>query len=85
MPRYFFHTHLRGDVVADPTGTELPDPDRAWEVAQDTIRTTMAEPRAQARLIAAVLVVTDEDGETVFEFPFAEALAVPRETGGTVH
>ncbi|MCJ2035913.1 DUF6894 family protein [Methylobacterium sp. J-068] len=74
MPRYFFHTRIGDDRVADAEGTDLRDPDRAWEVARDTIRAAMAEPGNQARLIGACLVVTDESGDVILEFPFAEAM-----------
>lgn len=77
MPRYFFHTDLGEDVITDPTGTELRDPDHAWEVARDTARATMADTTAQGRLMSASLVVTDEAGEVVLEYPFAEALTAP--------
>jgi hypothetical protein len=29
MPRYFFHTQIGEDVISDPTGIELRDPDAA--------------------------------------------------------
>ena len=45
MPRYFFHTHVGADVVADPVGTDLRDPDAAWTTARDTIRAMMAAPK----------------------------------------
>ncbi|GJD38644.1 MULTISPECIES: DUF6894 family protein [Methylobacterium] len=86
MPRFFFHTHIGREVIADPTGTELRDADHAWEVARDTIQATMAESEAQARLMGAILVVTDEAGETVLEFPFSEVVTLaPEEPAPTVH
>ena len=77
MPRYFFHTHIGDDVITDPTGVALRDPDEAWETARDTIRAALSEPRDQARLMAACLVVTDAAGEVVLEFPFSEAATLP--------
>ena len=86
MPRFFFHTHIGREVIADATGTELRDADHAWEVARDTIQATMAESEAQARLMGAILVVTDESGETVLEFPFSEVVTLaPEEPAPTVH
>ncbi len=38
MPRYFFHTRIGNDLVTDPDGEELRDPDHAWEVARAMIR-----------------------------------------------
>lgn len=84
MPRYFFHTHIDGDVLADAAGTELHDADAAWTVAHDSAEATL-RANADPRLIGAVLVVTDADGEVVFEFPFAEAVTVEPGTDETVH
>lgn len=77
MPRYYFQTQIGADLIDDPTGADLRDPDAAWAVARDTIRAMMAEPRNQASLVGACLVVTDAEGEVVFEFPFAEAITAP--------
>ncbi len=63
MPRFFFNTHIGDELVSDPEGEELRDLDRAWEVA-----------RAMRSLLSAILEVTDEEGEVVLEFPFAEAI-----------
>lgn len=79
MPRYFFHTHLGADVIADPDGLELGDPDAAWEAARETARAALRATADQARLMAAILVVTDAAGEVVLEFPFGEALDLPTE------
>ncbi|AIQ88593.1 MAG: hypothetical protein CL858_14035 [Cupriavidus sp.] len=85
MPRYFFHTHIGADVVSDPTGTELRDPDAAWEMAQETIRAALRNPQNQARLMTACLVVMDDDGEVVLEFPFSEAVVLPPSEDPTRH
>lgn len=74
MPRYFFNTQIDADRIADPDGTDLPDADRAWELARDTIRATLRDARDPARLMAASLVVTDAAGDVVLDFPFAEAV-----------
>ena len=74
MPRYFFHTHLGADVIADPAGVELRDPDAAWETARGVIRAAMRETPDLAGLMGSTLVVTDAAGEVVLEFPFSEAL-----------
>src|SRR3954470_19951189 len=31
MPRYFFNTRIGDELISDPEGEELPNPDRAWE------------------------------------------------------
>ncbi|KQT77740.1 hypothetical protein [Methylobacterium sp. Leaf466] len=84
MPRYFFSTHLDGDVIADPDGTVLRDADAAWETALKTARAALRQAgRDDRRLLAAVLVVTDAAGEVVLEFPFVEAVtSVPDPTEG---
>lgn len=85
MPRYFFHTQIGDDVVTDESGSVLRDADAAWTVARETIWATMAEPRNQTRLIGACLVVTDEAGDVVFEFLFAEAMVSSPGADGTLH
>jgi len=85
MPRYFFHTQIGEDVISDPTGIELRDPDAAWEAARETIRAALRHPQDQARLMTACLVVTDADGEVVLEFPFSEAVALLADGTPTRH
>jgi hypothetical protein len=74
MPRYFFNTRLGEEVVDDPDGETLRNPDHAWEVARAMIMQLLRSEGAQRDLLAAVLEVTDEQGEVVLEFPFSEAL-----------
>lgn len=85
MPRYFFHTHIGSDVIADLNGVDLLDADSAWTTAKATIRASLSDPKNQARLMTASLVVTDEAGEVVFEFPFAEAVMQPGLRDPTLH
>jgi len=73
MPRYFFNTRIGEELIADPEGEELRDPDRAWEVARAMIRELLKTEDTEG-LLRAALEVTDEQGEIVLEFPFAEAL-----------
>ena len=84
MPRYFFNTRLGGELIADPEGEELRDPDRAWEVARAMIRQLLKTEDA-AGLVSAVLEVTDDEGEIVLEFPFTEALLDLSEVPVTKH
>jgi hypothetical protein len=74
MPRYFFNTRLGDEIVDDPDGEMLRNPDHAWEVARAMIMQLLRSEGAQRDLLAAVLEVTDERGEIVLEFPFSEAL-----------
>jgi hypothetical protein len=74
MPRYFFNTRIGEELVADPDGELLRNPDRAWEVARDMIRELLRTEGANAALLSAVIEVTDEEGDVVLEFPFSEAI-----------
>jgi len=71
MPRYFFNTRIGDELIADPEGEELRNPDRAWEVARAMIRELLKTEGAQNGLLNATLEVTDDEGEIVLEFPFA--------------
>jgi hypothetical protein len=73
MPRYFFNTRIGDELIADPEGEELGNPDRAWEVARTMIR-ELLKVEGMEGLMRAVLEVTDDEGEIVLEFPFAEAI-----------
>ncbi len=74
MPRYYFNTRLGDDLVTDPEGEDLRDPDQAWDVARAMIRQLLKAEATEARLLNATLEVTDQAGEIVLEFPFTEAL-----------
>jgi hypothetical protein len=74
MPRYFFNTRLGGDLIEDPEGEELPNPDRAWEVARAMSLELLRSEGVVGPLLGAVIEVTDQAGEIVLEFPFSEAL-----------
>jgi hypothetical protein len=73
VPRYYFNTRIAKELILDPEGEELPDPDRAWEAARQTVRAVL-KTESTPDLMKAVLEVTDDEGEIVLEFPFAEAL-----------
>jgi hypothetical protein len=72
MPRYFFNTRIGDELIADPEGEELRNPDRAWEVAR-TMICELLKIEGMEGLMRAVLEVTDDEGEIVLEFPFPEA------------
>jgi hypothetical protein len=74
MPRYFFNTRIGDQLISDPEGEELRDPDRAWEIARAMIGELLKTEGAKSDLLNAILEVTDDDGEIVLEFPFAEAI-----------
>jgi len=85
MPRYFFNTRFGNELLLDPEGEELRDPDHAWNVARTTVREILASEGEQANLLGAIMEVTDDDGEVVLEFPFAEAIVDPPENSETKH
>ncbi len=61
MPRYFFNTRIGDELIADPEGEELRNPDRAWEVARAMIRELLKTEGAEGGLLNAILEVTDDD------------------------
>ena len=85
MPHYFFNTRIGDDLISDPKGAELRDPDHAWEVAKTMILEILRDQRGQPNLLTAILEVTDEHGELVLEFPFSEALIPPPDEPPTKH
>jgi hypothetical protein len=74
MPRYFFNTRIGDELIDDPEGEELRNPDRAWEIARAMVVELIRSEGADGTLLSAVIEVTDDDGEIVLEFPFSEAL-----------
>ncbi|HEY2136956.1 MAG TPA: hypothetical protein VGH49_13785 [Xanthobacteraceae bacterium] len=85
MPRYFFNTRIGDDLMPDPEGVELRDPDHAWEMARAMIREILRDQGEQLNLLKAVLEVTDQQGEIVLEFPFSEALIALPDDPPTTH
>jgi hypothetical protein len=77
MPRYFFNTRIGAELLLDPEGEELRDPDHAWEVARTTVRELLSAQAASPELLKAVLEVSDDGGEIVLELPFSEAVIDP--------
>jgi hypothetical protein len=74
MPRYYFNTRIGDELISDPDGEVLRDPDRAWEMARAMIRELIKTEGADGALLNAIIEVTDDEGEIVLEFPFAEAI-----------
>jgi hypothetical protein len=73
VPCYFFNAHIDGDIIPDQGGMELRDVIQALEVGRDTVQAMMQDPTNQVTLLSAALVVTNDAGEVVGEFPFADA------------
>ena len=74
MPRYYFNTRIGDELISDPDGEVLRDADRAWEMARAMIRELLKTEGADGALLSATIEVTDDEGEVVLEFPFAEAI-----------
>jgi hypothetical protein len=74
MPRYFFNTRIGDELIVDPEGEDLRNPDRAWDIARAMIKELVRSEGADGALLTAVIEVTDKDGEVVLEYPFAEAI-----------
>ena len=85
MPRYYFNTRIGDELVADPEGEELRNPDRAWEVARAMIRELLKTDGAERALLNATIEVTDDAGEIVLEFPFTEAILDLPDDSATRH
>jgi uncharacterized protein DUF6894 len=85
MPKYFFNTRLGDQLISDPEGKELRDPDHAWELARVMIRELLKTEGGQSGLSNAVIEVTDEEGEIVLEFPFVEAIFDVAHPTSTTH
>lgn len=85
MPRYYFNTRIGEELVLDPEGEELRDPDHAWEVARTIIRQLLRTEGSEPNVLSAILEVTDDDGEIVLEFPFTEAILDSPDGSATRH
>ena len=85
MPRYFFNTRIGDETIPDEEGEELRDPDHAWEAAKAMIVELLQDEGEHPSLLAASIIVTDESGEVVLEFPFSEALPGEPEASPTRH
>ena len=85
MPRYYFNTRIGDELVADPEGEDLRNPDRAWEVARAMIRELLKTEGAERALLNATIEVTDDAGEIVLEFPFTEAILDIPDDSATRH
>jgi hypothetical protein len=85
MPRYFFNTRIGDELIVDPEGEELRDPDRAWEIAQAMILELLRSEGTSQTLLSAVIEVVDDDGDVVLEFPFTEAIVELPDENATRH
>ena len=59
MPRYYFNTRIGDELISDPDGEVLRDPDRAWEMARAMIRELLRTEGTDGALLNATIEVTD--------------------------
>ena len=85
MPRYYFNTRIDGELIRDPDGADLRDPDQALTMARAMIRDILHDEETEPRLLRAAIEVTDEEGEIVLEFPFTEAILDMSDQSMTKH
>jgi hypothetical protein len=85
MPRYFFNTRIDNETIADDEGEVLRDADQAWEVAKAMIVELLEDEGNHPSLLTASVIVTDDKGEIVLEFPFSEALVAEQDIPSTRH
>ena len=85
MPRYFFNARIADELISDPEGEVLRNPDRAWEMARAMIRELLKTEGADGALLNATIEVTDDEGEIVLEFPFTEAIVDAPDRSVTRH
>ena len=62
MPRYFFNTRIGDELISDPDGEVLRDPDRAWEMARAMIRELLKTDGADGALLNATIEVIVDRG-----------------------
>jgi hypothetical protein len=85
MPRYFFNTRIGDELIVDPEGDELRDPEHAWEIARAMTLELLRSEGTSPTLLNAVIEVMDDDGEIVLEFPFSEAIVELPDQHATRH
>jgi len=79
MPRYFFHTLVNDELLTDTEGAVLLDPDQAWRAAR-AIAFDILQSDDAPKAMSVVVVVTDEEGDTVLELPVSDVIGSVGET-----
>jgi len=79
MPRYFFHTLVNDELLTDTEGAVLLDPDQAWRAAR-AIAFDILQSDDAPKAMSVVVVVTDEEGDTVLELPVSDVIGGIGET-----
>jgi hypothetical protein len=76
IARYFFDLRCDSGESLDFSGADLRDADQAWEAARAAALDLMQSESDRVNWLACRFEVTDHAGETVFEFPFSEAVEI---------
>ncbi|SCZ13444.1 DUF6894 family protein [Microvirga guangxiensis] len=81
MPRYYFNVHINHDVIRDPEGQNLSDPDQAWEVAK-AMAVNLMETKFEMPINWATgqIEVRDDVDEVLLELPFMEAIKIDQQS-----
>lgn len=75
MQTFHFHIREAGRLIVDRDGTALADTDAARLEALCGARSLLSESVSEGRLpLADAIVVTDADGEPIWEISFAAAV-----------
>ena len=71
MPRFYFHTRRGQMTVLDQEGVDLPDITLAEDEAKRRAEPIVAsEAPKGVPATSGKIIVDDDNGQTVFEFPF---------------
>jgi hypothetical protein len=78
MSRFYFHLRSREGLVEDEEGCDLERASEAQKVALRSARCVLSGDVASGILdLEQEIIVTDEQGRTVVQLPFGEAVARP--------
>jgi len=71
MPRFYFHTRRGQMTVLDQEGVDLPDITDAEDEAKRRAQAIVASEAPKGVPVTnGKIIVDDDNGQTVFEFPF---------------
>ena len=75
MPHYYFHIREGAELISDPDGVDLADPDTARDTAIQAARSLLSAAVSEGRLpLRDAIVVEDASGTGVLELTYGEAV-----------
>ena len=75
MSRYYFNVQQGAELLKDPVGDDLDDPEELRRKALESARELVAEgAREGQNWLAWSVIVTDAGGEPVLTLPLSEAV-----------